>query len=445
MQEIQNRNVICEVTEHSIAARLGIEKGDKLLKINHQPIEDIIEYMFLLADEDLEIEIENEEGKSRIYHIQKEYDEDLGIIFENPIIDEAKSCRNKCIFCFIDQLPKNMRKTLYFKDDDSRLSFLQGNFITLTNMSDGDIEKIIRYRISPINISIHTTDAALRSRMLNNKTAGNIMERLQSLADAGIRMNGQIVLCPGVNDGKNLDKTIQDLSRLYPQMVSMAVVPVGITGFRENLYPLRCFDEKEASGTIHQIQQWQKKLLLEIGSRFVFLSDEFYVTAKQEIPVYEDYEDFAQLENGVGLMAKFYREVQEYLPSVENRNVKEGIVSVATGASAGNFMKKLCAEIEARLKNIQIQVYTIHNKFFGETITVSGLITGTDIITELHGKPLGTKLILPASMFKAGENVLLDDKTTEELERVLNVPIVMSAVNGLDFLNNIIEERNMEV
>ncbi|MTI53900.1 DUF512 domain-containing protein [Geosporobacter ferrireducens] len=446
MEEVQGRNIICEVIEDSIAAKLSIKKGDKLLKINHQTIEDIIEYMFLLAEEELEIEIEKEDGSLKVYSIRKEYDEDLGIVFENPIIDEAKSCRNKCVFCFIDQLPKDMRKTLYFKDDDSRLSFLQGNFITLTNMSDNDIEKIIRYRISPINISIHTTDPDLRKKMLNNKTAGNIMKRLEKLSDAGIRMNGQIVLCPEINDGKNLDKTIEDLSRLYPAMVSVAVVPVGLTHFRENLYPLRCFNEKEAKETIHQIHRWQKKLLKEIGSRFIFLSDEFYVTAKQEIPTYEAYEDFPQLENGVGLMAKFYKEVQEHLPSIQNRDVKEKIVSVATGISASDFMKKLCAEIERYLQPIKIQVYPIHNDFFGNTITVSGLITGSDIIKALRHKHLGVKLILPSSMFKAGENILLDDKTTDELERILNVPVIIAEVSGLDFINKIInDERNMEV
>ena len=445
MQEAGRGNIICEVMEHSIAAKLGIKEGDKLLKINNQSIEDIIEYMFLLAEEELEIQIEKEDGSLKVYRIKKEYDEDLGIVFENPIIDEAKICRNKCIFCFIDQLPKNMRKTLYFKDDDSRLSFLQGNFITLTNMSDEDMGKIIRYRISPINISIHTTDPDLRKRMLNNKTAGNILDRLERLADAGIRMNGQIVLCPEINDGRNLDKTIEDLSLLYPQMESIAIVPVGITGFRENLYPLRCFDTEEARNVIDQVGKWQRKLLSDKGSRFVFLSDEFYVMAKLEIPAFEEYEGFPQLENGVGLMAKFYREVQDYLPFVKKQNMKEQNLSVVTGSSAGDFMKKLCHEIEAHLKLIHIQVCVVPNRFFGETITVSGLITGSDIIEALQYMPLGEKLILPESMLKSGENIFLDDKNTDDLERMLQVPVIVSAVNGQDFLRKIIDERNMEV
>lgn len=438
MAKDENKNIILNVEEKSKAEKLGIEKGDKLLKVNGQQIEDIIEYMFLIADEYLEIEIEKKDGTIKKYTIEKEFHEDLGIEFKNPIIDQARSCRNKCIFCFIDQLPPDMRKTLYFKDDDSRLSFFQGNFVTLTNMSDEDINKIIRYRISPINVSIHTTDEALRVEMLKNKNAGKLYERLVRLADAGIRMNGQIVLCPNVNDGEHLDKTIEDLSNLYPNIESLAVVPVGITKYRDGLYPMKIFNENSAHEVIEKVEKWKNILLEKIGTRFVHLSDEFYVIANKKLPNYESYEGFGQLENGVGLMVKFEQEIMEHLEKNHMNHVIDRQVSVPTGASASAFMKKICREIEKRFEKLKINVFEIKNEFFGETITVTGLITATDLIKQLKEKDLGDQLMISSCMLKSDEPIFLDDMTIEDLHKELGVKIVVTEVDGADFIDKII-------
>lgn len=432
-------NVISKVYEKSKAQKLGIEKGDKLLKINNQPIEDIIEYMFLISDEYIELEVEKKDGSLKKYAIYKEFDEDLGIEFVNPIIDKAKSCKNKCIFCFIDQLPHNMRKTLYFKDDDSRLSFLQGNFITLTNMSEQDIEKIIKYRISPINISIHTTDPDLRIKMLHNKKAGRIYSILQKLSDASIRMNGQIVLCPDINDKENLDKTIKDLAILYPNMESIAIVPVGITKFREGLFPLTIYNQQTALEVIKQVENWQEIFLKELDTRFVYLSDEFYILADQQLPNYDAYEGFPQIENGVGLMVKFKQEVITALKNLDIIISEPKNVSIATGKSAKAFMANLCKEIEIKFPNIKMNIFEIKNNFFGETITVAGLITGTDLMEQLKGKELGDKLIIPACMLKAKEPIFLDDVTVEDLQKTLGINVVVSEVDGKDFVRNVLE------
>ncbi|MBB6216984.1 putative radical SAM enzyme (TIGR03279 family) [Anaerosolibacter carboniphilus] len=439
MLEKSSENVISEVVPGSIGERIGIESGDILLSINGQKIEDIIEYMFFISDERLDVSIRKENGEVRNYHIRKDYDEDLGIVFENPIIDQAKSCRNKCIFCFIDQLPSHMRETLYFKDDDSRLSFLQGNFVTLTNMSDEDIDKIIRYRISPINVSIHTTDPALRIKMLNNKTAGNIYERLKRLTDVGIRINGQIVLCPGINDGERLDKTIVDLAQLYPALESVAIVPVGVTNFREKLFPLDTYHKDSANEVIEQIDKWQKKLYKQIHTRFAFLSDEFYVLADRSIPSYEEYESFPQIENGVGLMAMFEHELMDELFKLQARKIKHKKISIITGISAKAFLAGLSRKIEQRFEGLELKVYAIENEFFGRTITVAGLITGQDILNQLKSKDLGERIIIPESMLKAGEEIFLDNVTVGELQEKLDAEVVVSAVNGREFINKILE------
>ncbi|WP_231701866.1 DUF512 domain-containing protein [Crassaminicella thermophila] len=439
MAENEQKNVISKVYEKSKAQKLGIEKGDKLLKINGCYIEDIIEYMFLLSDEYIELEVKKKDGSIKRYSVYKEFDEDLGIEFVNPIIDKAKSCRNKCVFCFIDQLPPNMRKTLYFKDDDSRLSFLQGNFITLTNMSEQDIEKIIRYRISPINISVHTTDPELRVKMLHNKKAGRIYDILKRFSDAYIRMTGQIVLCPGINDKENLDKTIKDLSKLYPNMESVAIVPVGITKFREGLFPLTIYNKQSALEVIKQVENLQKIFLRELGTHFVYLSDEFYVLADKKLPDYDDYEGFPQIENGVGLMVRFEHEVITALQELNITISEPKKISIATGKSAKAFMTNLCKKIEKKFYNIKINVFEIKNNFFGDTITVTGLITGTDLIEQLREKALGDKLIIPACMLKAEEPVFLDDVTVKDLEKILNIKVVVSKVDGKDFVNKILK------
>nr|WP_330389958.1 DUF512 domain-containing protein [Tepidibacter formicigenes] len=439
--EIKNtemKNIISNVKKNSIAHELKIEEGDILLSINNQKIQDIIEYKFLISDEYLDVEIQKKNGEIYIYEIEKEYDEDLGIEFINPIIDRARSCSNKCMFCFIDQLPKGMRKTLYFKDDDSRLSFLQGNFITLTNMSEEDIEKMIRYRISPVNISVHTTDSDLRVKMLNNKNAGKLYDIMKKLANASIDMNCQIVLCPDINDKENLDKTLLDLSKLYPHVKSVAIVPVGLTKFREGLYNLKEFDKESSQNLISQIKQVQEKFLNDLGTRFVFLSDEFYIMAKEKMPDYESYEGFPQIENGVGLIAKFEKEVNDYLKNTFLKLKKEKVVSIATGESAFEFMKNISNKIMNNIEGLKINIYKIRNEYFGESITVAGLITASDLIEQLKGKNLGNKLIISKSMLKSDEDIFLDDITLEELEKKLNIKVIPSKNKGREFIKKLI-------
>jgi putative radical SAM enzyme (TIGR03279 family) len=430
-------NYISKVYNNSIADEIGIEIGDLLISINDQPIQDIIEYKFLMSDEYLEVEIQKKNGEIYIYEIEKEYDDDLGIEFTNPIIDKAKSCKNKCVFCFIDQLPKGMRETLYFKDDDSRLSFLQGNFVTLTNMSEEDIENIIKYRISPINISVHTTNPELRQKMIKNKFAGKVYDIMKRLASEGIEMNCQVVLCPGYNDKEELTRTISDLRNLYPYVNSMAVVPVGITKHRENLPNLEIFNKETANETINQVHEIQKKYLDELGTRFVFLSDEFYIIANRELLKYDEYEGFIQFENGVGMISKLEREIIDYLNELNDNNISKE-VSIATGHSAYEFIKQMAKIIMNKFNNVKINVYKITNNFFGETITVSGLITASDIIDQLQNKDLGDALYITRSMLKADEEIFLDNITLEELEEKLNVKVIPCLNEGKDFVDKLL-------
>ena len=433
-------NVISKVYKDSIADELGIEVGDLLISINGEPIHDIIEYRFLLSDEYLEVEIQKQNREVYIYEIEKDYDDDLGIEFTNPIIDKAKSCRNKCVFCFIDQLPKGMRETLYFKDDDSRLSFLQGNFVTLTNMSEEDINNIIKYRISPINISVHTTNPELRKTMIKNKFAGNLYSIMERLAEAQIQMNCQIVLCPGYNDKEELERTVSDLTKLYPYVNSAAAVPVGITKHREHLPNLEIFNEKTAGETIDQVDKLQKKYLKELGTRFIFLSDEFYIMANRKLLDYDEYEGFIQFENGVGMISKFEREIKDYLENLsEDHKSKIKKVSIATGHSAYEFMCEMAKCIMEKCPNVQIDDYKIINNFFGDTITVSGLVTATDIIDQLKDKNLGETLYIPRSMLKADEEIFLDNITLENLSDIMGLEVVPCLNEGKDFIDKILK------
>lgn len=433
-------NVISKVYKDSIADELGIEVGDLLISINGEPIHDIIEYRFLLSDEYLEVEIQKQNREVYIYEIEKDYDDDLGIEFTNPIIDKAKSCRNKCVFCFIDQLPKGMRETLYFKDDDSRLSFLQGNFVTLTNMSEEDINNIIKYRISPINISVHTTNPELRKTMIKNKFAGNLYSIMERLAEAQIQMNCQIVLCPGYNDKEELERTVSDLTKLYPYVNSAAAVPVGITKHREHLPNLEIFNEKTAGETIDQVDKLQKKYLKELGTRFIFLSDEFYIMANRKLLDYDEYEGFIQFENGVGMISKFEREIKDYLENLsEDHKSKIKKVSIATGHSAYEFMCEMAKCIMEKCPNVQIDVYKIINNFFGDTITVSGLVTATDLIDQLKDKNLGETLYIPRSMLKADEEIFLDNITLENLSDIMGLEVVPCLNEGKDFIDKILK------
>ena len=433
-------NIISKVYKDSIADELGIEVGDLLISINGEPIHDIIEYRFLLSDEYLELEIQKQNREVYIYEIEKDYDDDLGIEFTNPIIDKAKSCRNKCVFCFIDQLPKGMRETLYFKDDDSRLSFLQGNFVTLTNMSEEDINNIIKYRISPINISVHTTNPELRKTMIKNKFAGNLYSIMERLAEAQIQMNCQIVLCPGYNDKKELERTVSDLAKLYPYVNSVAAVPVGITKHRDHLPNLEIFNKQTAGETIDQVEKLHHKYLKELGTRFIFLSDEFYIMANRKLLNYDEYEGFIQFENGVGMISKFEREIKDYLENLsEDYKSKIKKVSIATGHSAYEFMCEMAKCIMEKCPNVQIDVYKIINKFFGDTITVSGLVTATDIIDQLKGKDLGETLYIPRSMLKADEEIFLDNITLEEISDIMEIEVVPCLNEGKDFIDKILK------
>lgn len=433
-------NIISKVYKDSIADELGIEVGDLLISINGEPIHDIIEYRFLLSDEYLELEIQKQNREVYIYEIEKDYDDDLGIEFTNPIIDKAKSCRNKCVFCFIDQLPKGMRETLYFKDDDSRLSFLQGNFVTLTNMSEEDINNIIKYRISPINISVHTTNPELRKTMIKNKFAGNLYSIMERLAEAQIQMNCQIVLCPGYNDKKELERTVSDLAKLYPYVNSVAAVPVGITKHRDHLPNLEIFNKQTAGETIDQVEKLHHKYLKELGTRFIFLSDEFYIMANRKLLNYDEYEGFIQFENGVGMISKFEREIEDYLENLsEDYKSKIKKVSIATGHSAYEFMCEMSKCIMEKCPNVQIDVYKIINNFFGDTITVSGLVTATDIIDQLKDKDLGETLYIPRSMLKADEEIFLDNITLEEISNIMEIEVVPCLNEGKDFIDKILK------
>ncbi|RDU22935.1 DUF512 domain-containing protein [Anaerosacchariphilus polymeriproducens] len=428
------------VEENSIAQELGIEPGDFLLSINQQPIEDIFDYHFLVNDEYIEVLIEKPDQEQWEFEIEKEYEEDLGITFDNGLMDEYKSCHNKCIFCFIDQMPEGMRETLYFKDDDSRLSFLQGNYITLTNMKDRDIERIIEYHLEPINISFHTTNPELRCKMLNNRFAGEALKKVQKFYEAGITMNGQIVLCKGVNDGAELERSIEDLMKYLPYLQSVSVVPVGITKYRKGLYPLESFQKEDANQVLEIIHKWQEKIYVEHQTHFIHAGDEWYILAEKEMPGEETYDGYLQLENGVGMVRLLEDEFLQALYKEKGSLIKKEF-SLATGKLAYTYLKKFLIAFQNKYPNIKVHLYAISNDFFGEQITVSGLITGQDLKKQLLGKKLGTRLLLPCNMFRSGEKVFLDDMTKEELENALQVSIDIVKSSGKDLLMSLLEEE----
>ena len=431
----KKENVIISVEPASIAEELGIEPGDVLVSINDKEILDVFDYRYMINDEYLEIVMKDGNGEEYIAEVEKDYDEDIGIVFESGLMDNARSCRNKCIFCFIDQLPKGMRETLYFKDDDTRLSFLQGNYVTLTNMKDKDIDRIIYYHLSPINISVHTTNPELRKMMLHNNKAGNIMERMKKLADAGIELHLQVVLCKGINDGEELDRTIRDITELYPSARSMSVVPIGLTKYRDGLFKQEPFTKEDSEKVLDQIEEWQQRNLEKFGSRIVYAADEFYLKAEREIPEPECYEDFQQFENGVGMLSLFKSEFYELLPQITDREKRKRTLSLVTGAAAFGLISEIASEIMKKFPNITINTYCIRNDFFGEMITVSGLLTGTDIINQLKGRELGEYIILPDSLLRNGETVLLDDIYLSDIERELGVKVKI-ALNSAESLVN---------
>ena len=435
----ESNNIICKVHTNSIADDVGIEVGDILISINDQEVEDIIEYKYLLAEEYLEVVVKKNDGETWIYEIEKEYDEDLGIEFENPILSHMKSCTNKCIFCFIDQLPPNMRKSMYFKDDDSRMSFLHGNYITLTNMDEQDIDKIIKYRISPINISVHTTNGELRKKMLNNKNAGDILSKLKKFAVNRIQINCQIVLCRGVNDEKELDKTVEDLMQLNYAIKSVAVVPAGLTKYRDNLPNLTAYDLNSANEVINQIEKWQSRIQEKIKRNFIYIADEFYILANHVFPSYNSYDFFPQLENGIGMLVNFKQQFYQCLNRLTIRLMKKKKVTVLTGELSYKYIKELCISLEKKVGKLEINVICVKNDFFGGHVSVTGLVTGIDILKALEGVEVGEKIIIPSNMLRADEDIFLDDIKVSDLEALKDKPVVISEVDGEKFILSIIE------
>ncbi len=434
-------HIIKSINPGSIAEEMGIEAGDQLLKINDNEIEDIFDYQYLVQDDHLDVLIKKADGEEWLLDIDKDFDEDLGIEFENGLMDDYRSCSNKCIFCFIDQMPKGMRPTLYFKDDDSRLSFLQGNYVTLTNMSDADIDRILKYHLSPINISFQTTNPELRCKMLGNRFAGDALKKVDRLCaeDSGIELNGQIVLCKGVNDGDELERSIRDLTKYLPNLQSVSVVPVGLSKYREGLYPLEPFNAEDAANVIETIESWQKKVYNEYGMHFIHASDEWYFLAGRDFPEAERYDGYLQLENGVGMMRLLIDEFDEAFDDVLDDHAKElkevkRDISLATGRLVYPCIRDMAKRAMDICPGLNVKVYEIVNEFFGERITVSGLLTGQDIIKQLRGKELGTMLYLPENLLRSGEDYLLDDVKISDIERELCATVGIAKCDGRDLV-----------
>ena len=437
-------HIIKEVLTGSIAEELGLEPGDKIMSIDNTEIEDVFDYQFLIQDTYIEVLVETKDGEECLLEIEKDFDEDLGIEFDNGLMDEFRHCHNKCIFCFIDQMPKGMRETLYFKDDDSRLSFLQGNYVTLTNMSDHDIDRIVRYHLSPINISFQTMNPELRCKMLNNRFAGEALNKVDTLFDAGITMNGQIVLCKGVNDGKELEYSIEQLTKYLPHLESVSVVPVGLSKYRDGLYPLEPFEKEDAEKVIDLIESWQKKIYEKYGTHFIHASDEWYILAEREMPEEERYDGYLQLENGVGMLRLMMNEFEERMATLSKErklpdNSISGTVSIATGKLAYPYIRRMADRMQEVFPEMTVLVYEIRNDFFGERITVSGLLTGQDIVKQLTGKELGKKLLLPQNVLRSGEDVFLDDMHLPQLEGALQVQADIVKSSGYDFVDSIMK------
>lgn len=436
---MKHEHIIKSVEPNSIAWELGLEPGDKLLRINGQVIEDVFDYHYYVNDEELVLLVEKADGEEWELEIEKEYEDDLGIEFDQGLMDEYRSCRNNCIFCFIDQMPKGMRETLYFKDDDSRLSFLQGNYVTLTNMSDHDINRIIEYHLEPINVSIHTTNPELRCKMLHNRFAGDALKKIQTLYEGGITMNGQIVLCKGVNDGEELERSIRDMSNWLPNLQSVSVVPVGLSKYREGLYPLEPFTKEDAREVLAIIHKWQDKFYEEYGMHFIQAGDEWYLLAEEEIPQEERYDGYMQLENGVGMIRLLLDEFENAYEECES-DERERTLSIATGKLAYPYINSMAEKLMDKYPNLDVHVYEIRNDFFGEMITVSGLITGQDLKAQLKGQILGDQLLLPCNMLRSGENVFLDDVTVEALAEELGVEIKITGSSGQEFVDAVLQK-----
>jgi putative radical SAM enzyme (TIGR03279 family) len=415
--------VISKVKRKSIAWELGLEKGDRIIAINGQRILDILDYKFALADERLTIELVQKDGEKIILEVEKDFDEDFGVEFEDILFDGIKSCKNHCVFCFMAQSPKGMRKSLYLRDDDYRLSFLQGNYITLSNMEVRDWQKIINQHISPLYISVHTTNSELRKKMMRNERAGEILRDLKRLAKANIEMHIQIVLCPGINDGKELDRTINDMANLWPQVRTVSIVPVGITKHRNSLAKLIGFDAEGAAAVIAQVEKLQEEFKKQFDTNFVFLADEFFVLAGQPIPPENYYEGYSMLEDGIGLIRLFMSEFEEIEPLLPSTIQKRRRVTVVTGKAAYLYLKEVIERLND-INGLKVNLVACENYFYGEKITVAGLLTAKDVIDNLTGKDLGEVVILPSVMFKEGEAITLDDKDIQHLQKELQRKVV---------------------
>ena len=434
----KHEHIVKSVRPGSIAEEMGIEPGDKLLEIDGNVIEDIFDYQFYVEADELVVLVEKPDGEQWELEIEKDADEELGIEFGEGLMDEYHSCHNKCIFCFIDQMPPGMRETLYFKDDDSRLSFLQGNYVTLTNMKEDDVRRIVRYRLEPINISFQTTNPELRCKMLHNRFAGEALKKVDILYEGGIEMNGQIVLCKGVNDGEELERSIRDLTKYLPFLKSVSVVPVGLTKFRDGLYPMTPFTKEDAREVLATIHKWQKIVYEEYGIHFIHAGDEWYLLAEEEVPQEENYDGYLQLENGVGMLRLLFNEFEEGYAKLEGSDRQEEL-SIATAKLAYPYICRMAKRLEEKFPGIKIHTYCIRNDFFGEKITVSGLITGQDLMAQLKDQKLGSRLLLPCNMLKMDEDIFLDDFTLQEVSDTLQVPIDIVKSSGQDFINAVLD------
>jgi len=431
---------IFDVTTGSHADKAGIKKGETLLSINSNEIVDVLDYRFYQVNRKLTLEVADEDKNVRTIEMTKGEYEEIGLEFETYLMDKQHSCRNKCIFCFIDQLPKGMRESLYFKDDDSRLSFLFGNYITLTNITEHEIDRIIKMHISPINVSVHTTNPELRCKMMNNRFAGDTLKYLKRFADAGITLNCQIVSCPGINDGDELVRTLTDLENLGVNMT--AIVPVGLTRYRENLYPLVPYNKETAGQTIDIIEKMGDECVKKHGRRIFFPGDEFYLLAEREIPSPEFYEDFSALEDGIGMIAYLTDDVGWKLEELDADESLCHKVTIACGEGVFPYMKRIMSMINEKFPNITINTRAIKNNFFGGGVNVSGLVTGGDLIDQLREDDLGDRLIIPSSMLRFENDLFLDDVSTDDVERELGVTLVPVNNNGNDLVEAVIAGKD---
>ena len=432
---------ITAVTQKSPAAKKGIRENDTLVAINGHAIRDVLDYQFYAQDAKLHVTFQNTKGHEKTVTVKKGESEDLGLEFETYLMDKQQHCKNKCVFCFIDQMPPGMRDTLYFKDDDARLSFLFGNYITLTNLTDADVDRIIDMHISPVNVSVHTMNPDLRVRMMKNPKAGESLRMLRRIADAGIRLNTQLVLCPGLNDGDELVYSLTELEKLYPALSSIAAVPVGLTKYREKLPHLDEYTPDGARKVIETIDAFGLRCKAQYGSRLAFAADEFYLKAGLPLPDEDYYEDYPQIENGVGLWKSLECEFQAALETCDLPADTAFAAAMATGTASFPLLRSFKALLESRFQNARVDVYAIENDFFGHSITVAGLVTGQDLIAQLKGKDLHGRLLIPSVMLRAEGDVFLDDVSVKDVERALGVRLVVVNNDGAELLDAIIAEQ----